>query len=178
MQDTNTNTNGTVDETVNSNSFNRGVIEEFRAHGGRVKDFGSIPLLLLSTTGRVSGLTRTPPLVHLVRDGRHIVFAANGGAAVAPGWYRNLVAAGQGVVEVGRDRFAVRPEPVPEAEHEELWRLQTAQDPNFATFRSKTDRTIPVVALVPIGDTADNGTTDTGTTDTGTTGADTTGAAG
>ncbi|WP_267039004.1 nitroreductase/quinone reductase family protein [Streptomyces sp. NBC_00347] len=144
-------TNGTVDETVNSNSFNRGVIEEFRANGGRVKDFGSIPLLLLSTTGRVSGLTRTTPLVHLVRDGRHIVFAANGGAAVAPGWYRNLMAAGEGVVEVGPHRFAVRPEPVPESEHEELWRLQTAQDPNFATFRSKTDRTIPVVALVPVG---------------------------
>ncbi|WP_030222219.1 nitroreductase/quinone reductase family protein [Streptomyces bikiniensis] len=146
-------TNGTVDETVNSNAFNRGVIEEFRANGGRVESFGSVPLLLLSTRGRVSGLTRTTPLVHLVRDGRHVVFAANGGAPVAPGWYRNLMAAGEGVVEVGTRRLTVRPEPVPESEHEELWRLQTEQDPNFATFRARTDRTIPVVALVPVDDT-------------------------
>ncbi|ALC27410.1 MULTISPECIES: nitroreductase/quinone reductase family protein [Streptomyces] len=145
-----TNDSPTVDETVNSNPFNRGVIEEFRANGGRVKDFGDIPLLLLTTTGRRSGLSRTTPLVHLHRDGRYVVFAANGGADSAPGWYRNLMAAGEGEAEVGSRRFTVRPEPVPEPEHEELWRLQTAQDPNFAGFRSRTDRTIPVLALVPV----------------------------
>ncbi|WP_327177402.1 nitroreductase family deazaflavin-dependent oxidoreductase [Streptomyces sp. NBC_01335] len=143
---------GTVDETVNSNSFNRSVIQEFRENSGKVGGFGDIPLLLLTTAGRRSGLTRTTPLVHLERDGLHIVFAANGGSPVPPGWYLNLVAAGQGVVEVGTERFPVKPVAVPEAEHEELWELQTAQDPNFATFRDKTDRAIPVVALVPVTD--------------------------
>ncbi|WP_232108390.1 MULTISPECIES: nitroreductase/quinone reductase family protein [Streptomyces] len=137
------------DETVNSNPFNRRVIEEFRANGGRVGDFGDIPLLLLTTVGRRSGLPRTTPLVHLERDGRHIVFAANGGADSHPAWYRNLMAAGTGVVEVAGRRFEARPEAVPTAEHEELWRLQAAQDPNFAEFRDRTDRDIPVVALVP-----------------------------
>ncbi|MFD4522529.1 nitroreductase/quinone reductase family protein [Streptomyces sp. NPDC058470] len=139
-----------VDESVNSNPFNRRVIEEFRASGGRVADFGDVPLLLLSTTGRRSGATRTTPLVHLERGGRHIVFAANGGAESHPAWYQNLIAAGTGTVELPGRRFAVRPEPVPAAEHEELWRLQTAQDPNFAQFRGRTDRDIPVVELVPV----------------------------
>ncbi|MFJ8882601.1 nitroreductase/quinone reductase family protein [Streptomyces sp. NPDC102402] len=145
-----TSDNWTVDESVNSNAFNRSVLQEFRANRGRVKDFGDTPLLLLTTRGRRSGLTRTTPLVHLALDGRYVVFAANGGAAVSPGWYLNLMEAGEGVVEVGSRRFTVTPEPVPEQEHEELWRLQTAQDPNFATFRSRTDRTIPVLALVPV----------------------------
>lgn len=140
-----------VDESVNSNPFNRKVIREFRENGGRVADFGDVPLLLLSTTGRRSGATRTTPLVHLERDGRHIVFAANGGAATHPAWYRNLVAAGTGTVELpGGRRFLARPQPVPAAEHEELWALQTAQDPNFAQFRGRTGRAIPVVELVPV----------------------------
>ncbi|MFF0017473.1 nitroreductase/quinone reductase family protein [Streptomyces sp. NPDC005374] len=142
-----------VDESVNSNPFNRNVIKEFRANGGRVADFGEVPLLLLlSTKGRRSGVLRTTPLVHLEHGGRHIVFAANGGADSHPAWYRNLVAAGTGTVELpGGRRFLVRPEPVPAAEHEELWRLQTAQDPNFAQFRGRTGRDIPVVELVPVG---------------------------
>ncbi|MFG3108763.1 nitroreductase/quinone reductase family protein [Streptomyces tendae] len=142
-----------VSESVNANAFNRRVIDEFRASGGRVADFGDVPLLLLSTSGRRSGRTRTTPLVHLRHEGRHIVFAANGGADTHPAWYRNLMAAGTGAVELpGRRRFAVRPVPVAVAEHEELWHLQCAQDANFEQFRDRTDRDIPVVELVPVED--------------------------
>ncbi|MEV5886361.1 nitroreductase/quinone reductase family protein [Streptomyces sp. NPDC052020] len=141
---------GTVPETVNSNPFNRRVIEEFRANGGRVADFGDVPLLLLTTTGRRSGRTRTTPLVHLAYDGRHIVFAANGGADDHPAWYRNLMASGTATVELPGRRFTARPVPVPASEHEELWRRQAAQDPNFSQFRDRTHRDIPVVELVPV----------------------------
>lgn len=139
-----------VPETVNSNPFNRRVIEEFRANGGRVADFGDVPLLLLTTTGRRSGHTRTTPLVHLDHEGRHIVFAANGGADGDPAWYRNLMASGTATVELPGRRFAARPVPVPASEHEELWRRQATQDPNFARFRDRTHREIPVVELVPV----------------------------
>ncbi|MFI6943895.1 nitroreductase/quinone reductase family protein [Streptomyces sp. NPDC050418] len=138
----------TDESALNSNPFNLRVIEEFRAHSGKVADFGDIPLLLLTTVGRRSGLPRTTPLVHLADGDRLIVFAANGGASNAPGWFHNLMAAGEGLVEVGDERRPVRPVLVDEAEHEELWARQTAQDPNFANFRGRTSRTIPVVALV------------------------------
>ncbi|WP_424887167.1 nitroreductase/quinone reductase family protein [Streptomyces sp. XH2] len=143
-------------DAINSNPFNLRVIEEFRATGGRVADFGDIPLLLLTTVGVRSGLERTTPLVYLADGERLVVFAANGGAPAAPAWYRNLMAAGKAVVEVGTaagtaavtDRFAVRPVPAEESEHEELWRRQTAQDPGFAHYRERTTRAIPVIGLV------------------------------
>ncbi|MER7001241.1 nitroreductase/quinone reductase family protein [Streptomyces sp. NPDC000410] len=132
-----------------TNPFNLRVIEEFRANGGKVGDmFDGIPLLLLTTKGIRSGLPRTTPLVYLADAGRLLVFAANGGAPKAPAWYGNLMAAGEGEVEVGAERYAVRPELVAEEEHERLWTLQTEQDANFANFRGRTDRTIPVVSLV------------------------------
>ncbi|GAA4913996.1 nitroreductase/quinone reductase family protein [Streptomyces coeruleoprunus] len=132
---------------INSNPFNLRVIEEFRANGGKVEDFAGIPLLLLTTKGARTGLARTTPLVHLADRDRIIVFAANGGSPKAPAWFHNLMASGEGEVELGTERFPVRPELIPEAEHERLWSLQTEQDPNFATFRDRTTRSIPVVSL-------------------------------
>ncbi|WP_424213232.1 nitroreductase/quinone reductase family protein [Streptomyces sp. BI20] len=134
---------------VNSNPFNLRVIEEFRANRGTVADFAGIDLLLLTTTGRRSRLPRTTPLVHLVDGDRLIVFAANGGAPTEPAWYLNLMAAGEALVEVGEEHRPVRPVLVPEEEHEALWARQIAQDANFAGFRGRTERAIPVVALVP-----------------------------
>lgn len=45
-------------------AFNRQVIEEFRANGGRVSGmFAEAPLVLVTTTGAKSGQPRTSPLV-------------------------------------------------------------------------------------------------------------------
>ncbi len=137
-----------VPGTLNSNPFNLAVIQEFRENGGRVRDFAGIPLLLLTTRGARSGLIRTTPLVYLEDGGRLVVFASNGGAPAAPGWYHNLRAGGGATVEKGTERFPVRHELVPGPEHDRLWELQIAQDPNFATFRGRTSRVVPVVALL------------------------------
>jgi hypothetical protein len=63
------------------NDFNRAIIEEFRANGGRVGgQFEGAPLLLLTSTGAKSGEARTTPVVYL-RDGEHLViFASKAGA--------------------------------------------------------------------------------------------------
>ncbi|MET9296103.1 nitroreductase family deazaflavin-dependent oxidoreductase [Streptomyces sp. NPDC003077] len=134
---------------VNSNPFNLRVIEEFRANGGVVGgDFEGISLLLLSTRGARSGLPRTTPLVYLPDGDRLIVFASNGGAPTAPAWYHNILAHPESVqVEAGTERFEARATALPESEHDELWRRQTERDPNFATFRTRTRRVIPVIAL-------------------------------
>ena len=45
------------------NDYNRHLIEEFRANGGKVNgQFEHTPLLLLTTTGAKSGQHRTTPL--------------------------------------------------------------------------------------------------------------------
>ncbi|MCP2168406.1 nitroreductase family deazaflavin-dependent oxidoreductase [Goodfellowiella coeruleoviolacea] len=135
-------------ETNNSNPVNRRIIAEFRANGGQVGGhFAGVPLLLLTTRGARTGLHRTTPLVYL-RDGdRLIVFASNGGAPAAPGWFHNLVKDPTATVEVGTERFPARASLVDEREHDALWDRQIAADPGFAEFRRRAGRTIPLVAL-------------------------------
>lgn len=145
----------TAHSPVNSNPFNLRVIEEFRANAGRVGgQFAGTRLLLLTTRGARSGLPRTTPLVHLPDGERLIVFASNGGAPAAPGWFHNLMAAPEAVVEVGADRCAVRARLVDDAEREGVWERQIAADPAFADFRRRalaSGRDIPLVALERVG---------------------------
>ncbi|MCF2526770.1 nitroreductase/quinone reductase family protein [Yinghuangia soli] len=132
----------------NANPFNRQVIAEFRANGGAVGGpLAGLPLLLLTTTGARSGVARTTPAVYLADGDRLVVFASNGGSPTAPGWFHNISRDPEVVVEVGAERYAARAELVDEREHDELWTRQIAVDPNFAHFRGRTSRTIPVVAL-------------------------------
>ena len=64
---------------------NAEVIEEFRAHGGRVGGwFAGAPLVLLTTAGRRTGRPHTTPAVYR-RDGdRYLVFGSERGRTGAP----------------------------------------------------------------------------------------------
>lgn len=130
------------------NEFNRKLIAEFRANGGKVGgQFAGAPLLLLTTTGAKSGKERVAPLAY-TRDGdRYVVIASKGGAPTHPDWYHNIVAHPDVTVEVGTERFAARAT-VPEgAERDRLFDQQAAQMPNFAAYQRNTTRRIPVVVL-------------------------------
>ena len=62
------------------NDWNRQVIEEFRANGGRVGGyFSNATLLLLHTTGAKSGLSRINPVAYLADGERYAVMASKGG---------------------------------------------------------------------------------------------------
>jgi deazaflavin-dependent oxidoreductase (nitroreductase family) len=128
--------------------WNKGVIDDFRAKGGRgVGHFGD-KLLLLTTRGAKTGAVRTTPLVYH-RDGdRYVIAASMGGAPTHPAWYRNLVAHPDAVVEVGTEKFKVRATPI--AKGPERDRLYDAHGENFAPFKDypkKTTRIIPIVVL-------------------------------
>lgn len=134
-------------------AFQEQVIEEFRAHGGRVGGmFEGADLLLLTTRGARTGRDRTTP-VGYVRDGaRLLVFASNGGAPRHPGWYHNVRAEPRVVVEVGADggrieRFEARAVVTEGPERDRLFAAQALRDPAFAAYQAGTDRSIPVVAL-------------------------------
>jgi deazaflavin-dependent oxidoreductase (nitroreductase family) len=67
-----------------------------------------VATLLLTTTGRRSGESRTTPLIY-GRDGdRYLVVASRGGAPEHPGWYQNLAAHPEIQVQVMADRFKAR----------------------------------------------------------------------
>jgi F420H(2)-dependent quinone reductase len=113
-----------------------------------------VPTLLLRTTGRRSGATRTNALVY-ARDGDdYLVVASNGGADQAPGWLHNLRAHPEVEIQVGRER---RPgtariiEP-PDPDRDRLWRIVNENNRDrYNGYEKMTARPIPVVAITPAG---------------------------
>ena len=131
--------------------WNKAVIEEFRANGGKVGgNFDGAPLLLLHSTGAKSGQERVHPMMYQdLGDGRVAVFASYAGMDVNPAWYHNLVANPEASAEIGTETRAVRARVAGERERSPIWEKQKADYPGFAGYEKKTDRTIPVVILEP-----------------------------
>ena len=128
--------------------FNKKIIDEFRANQGKVGgQFNGMPLLLLTTKGAKSGVSRTNPLAYL-RDGdRYVIIASYAGAPKNPPWYHNLVANPNVRVEVGGQSFDARAEIVKEPERSALYQKVEAAMPVFSEYKRKTQRSIPVIAL-------------------------------
>jgi deazaflavin-dependent oxidoreductase (nitroreductase family) len=135
-----------------TDDFNKGVIEEFRANGGRVGGmFDGAPLLLLTSVGAKSGASRTTPLMYLPDGERLVIFASKAGAPTNPAWYHNLLANPSATVEVGVDTFDVDVSIAAGEERERLFNQQSALMPQFADYAQKTTRQIPVVVLERAG---------------------------
>ena len=130
-------------------TFNRNLIDHFRANAGDIKEgiFKGAPILLLTTRGARSGATYTTPLVY-TRDGeRLVIIASKGGAPTSPGWYHNLVANPTVTLEVGPERYEATATVAQGAERDRLFDAQAALMPNFAQYQRNTTRRIPVVVL-------------------------------
>jgi deazaflavin-dependent oxidoreductase (nitroreductase family) len=135
-----------------ANDWNKAVIEEFRAKGGKVGGhFAGAPLLLLTTTGAKSGRRRTSPVMYLPDGDRLVIFASKGGAPTNPNWYHNLRAHPRATVEVGTETYDVDATFTSGKERDELYARQKAIWPGFAEYEAKTTRIIPVVALKRAG---------------------------
>jgi deazaflavin-dependent oxidoreductase (nitroreductase family) len=131
------------------NDWNSKIIAEFRGNEGKVGgQFEGAPMLLLTTTGRRSGVQRVNPMMYLADEGRWLVFASKGGAPVHPDWYLNLVADPQVSVEVGTETFPARAAALAGEERDRAYAEQARRYPGFAEYQAGTDRVIPVVALV------------------------------
>jgi deazaflavin-dependent oxidoreductase (nitroreductase family) len=104
-------------------------------------------ILLLTTTGRVSGEPRTMPLIHRTDGDRWIVVASKGGAPTNPSWFENLRAQPDAEIELPGERIAVRAEAAEGAERERLWKLMTEVWPAYDDYQARTEREIPVVVL-------------------------------
>ncbi len=132
--------------------FNRKIIEEFRANGGKVGGmFANAPLLLLTMKGAKSGRTYTVPLAYSRDGNRIVVIASMAGAPNNPDWYHNLRANPVATVELGTERFQAKAVITSGEERERLFKQQAAQLPVFAEYQKKTTRQIPVIALECIG---------------------------
>jgi deazaflavin-dependent oxidoreductase (nitroreductase family) len=131
------------------NPFNQQVIDEFRAHHGKVGGyFEGARLLLLTTTGARTKTPHTTPVGYYPDGGdRVIVIASAGGAPEHPDWYRNLVAHPRVRVESGVFTYDAQAVVLEGAERDRLFARAVEADQGWAEYQAKTDRVIPVVAL-------------------------------
>ncbi|MEV7469755.1 nitroreductase/quinone reductase family protein [Streptomyces kronopolitis] len=137
------------------NDFNRRIIEEFRAHGGRVGGpFEGGRLLLLTTTGARSGAPHTTPLGYLPDGGgRVLVIASAAGAPRHPAWFHNLVAHPRVTVEAGVFTYEAEALVLEGAERDHTFARAAESDPGWSAYQDRTERVLPVVALqeIPAG---------------------------
>ena len=128
--------------------FNKSIIEEFRENAGIVGGmFEGANLLLLTTTGAKSGLSRTNPLAYMKDGERYIIFASYEGNPKNPPWYYNVKADPAVKLEVGSDSFTCTAREVDEPERTSLYASMVEKMPEFAEYESRTERTIPVIAV-------------------------------
>jgi deazaflavin-dependent oxidoreductase (nitroreductase family) len=124
------------------------VVAEFRANGGKVGGyFADMTLLLLTTTGARSGKQRINALTYMADGDEYVVSAGNAGRPTNPGWYYNLLAHPDVIVEVGTERFeAIATVATDEARAALYERLAVAQ-PQLVGYQAKTTRQIPMVSF-------------------------------
>lgn len=111
-----------------------------------------MPTLLLRTTGRKSGQTRTTALVYAQDAGRHLVVGSNGGARRDPAWILNLEADPHVEFQVGVRRFSATATVLrtDDPDYERLFVLcNKANRGTYAKYRTRTTRPLPIVALTP-----------------------------
>jgi deazaflavin-dependent oxidoreductase (nitroreductase family) len=127
-------------------------VARYRETDGEVGyEWNGVPTLLLTTTGRRSGESRTSPLI-FGRDGEdYLIVASVGGMPQHPAWYLNLQANSAASIQVRSDHFDVQARAASDEEKPRLWKIVNEVWPNYDVYQSRTERVIPVVVLTPTG---------------------------
>ena len=125
----------------------------YKATDGRVGHrMIGVPTLLLRTTGRRSGTTRTNGLVYAPDGADYLVVASNGGADRPPAWLHNLKADPGVEIQVGRERQrgTARVIEPSDADYDRVWKLVNENNHDrYTAYQKQTSRPIPVIALTP-----------------------------
>ena len=111
-----------------------------------------VPTLLLRTTGRKTGQTRTAALVYAKDGESYVVVASKGGADVSPGWFFNAKANPEVEVQFGRSRRKAKAEVIVKGDpdYDRLWTLTNQKNGNrYNQYQQKTSRPIPLLRLTP-----------------------------
>jgi deazaflavin-dependent oxidoreductase (nitroreductase family) len=135
-------------ETPDFNAFNKNIVDEFRANGGKVGGpFEGMTLLLLTSTGAKSGQPRLAPLAYLTIDSKMIIIGSKAGADTNPDWVHNLRANPRASIEVGTEAYDVTARELPPEERDETYPKVVGLAPGFGDYQSKTSRVIPLFEL-------------------------------
>jgi deazaflavin-dependent oxidoreductase (nitroreductase family) len=132
--------------------FGRWHAKLYRWLGGRF--VGSVGLgrkvLLLTTTGRKSGLERTTPLVYMPHGDQLVIYPSNGGKESPPAWWLNLQASPRARVQMGKTVRQVRAREATEAEYERLWPEAERYNPHWRDYARTITRPLIILDGVEI----------------------------
>ena len=112
---------------------------------------GDTPVLLLTTTGRKTGVQRTRPLGYYRDESRFVLCGSNGGSDVMPAWVWNLRSNPNVMIEVKAEKMAAIASEAVGDEYARLWQAFTSANPQYVRYTEKTTRKLPLVVLEPIG---------------------------
>jgi deazaflavin-dependent oxidoreductase (nitroreductase family) len=133
------------------NSVHRLLVGLTRGRAGY--EFGGMPVVELTTTGRRTGKPRTVLLTAPLRDGEgYVVVASRGGDDQHPAWFLNLRDRPEVEVAVqGGERRPMRARIVSAEERARMWPQIAGRYRNYAGYQERTEREIPLVVLEPRG---------------------------
>ena len=144
--------NCTIDRQAVKDTFSRAVTtlhtQLIRRTGGKVgAQMFKRPMVLLTTTGRISGQPRVTPLLCHPDGDRYLLIGSNGGDDRTPQWVQNLLANPEASIELEGETIPVRATIATPEEKKVLWPKATAAYKGYDGYQRKTDRDIPVVIL-------------------------------
>lgn len=106
-------------------------------------------VLVLTTTGRKTGLQRSTALVYLQNGDDLIVYPSNGGKESPPAWWLNLQANPTATVQIRGDTRAVLARAATHDEHARLWPKAAGYNSHWQRYAETVARPIPLVLLQP-----------------------------
>ena len=106
-----------------------------------------LPILVLTTKGRKSGLPRQNALMYLPYGKDFVVIASNLGDEKHPAWWINLKAEPTASVQIKDAHYTVHAREAAEDEREKLWQAIAEKNSDYEQYRTWTSRRIPVVIL-------------------------------
>ncbi len=122
----------------------------YRATRGLIgRRVDGLDVLLLTTTGKKTGLSRTVPLPYFRDGSNYLLIASFGGNAKNPAWFHNLTANPSVELQVGAKQMRATAVISEESERQRIWQQITREYPRYIAYQQKTERTIPVVVLKP-----------------------------
>ncbi len=122
----------------------------YRSSGGKIwKTMQGFPVLILTTTGRKSGKTRSTPVVYIRDDNNYMIAASNGGFKNHSSWYYNITANNNIRVDINGKTHWVTAEILEGEERDKAYEIFKSQGDNFVKYEKQTEgiRTIPVIRL-------------------------------
>ena len=119
-----------------------------RISRGRIGSrLGTQTILLLETTGRVTGQLREIPIAYFFHEGKYLIVASNWGKDKHANWYLNLLKNPHAKLTVNGKVIQVIARNTQGEEYARLWDWATKQHPPYLDYQKMTSRHIPIVVF-------------------------------